>query len=381
MSQLAAKRIFVPLASAAACLALAACGSSSSGGAATGATEASSKGPGSLQGGGKEIVLFSQTRAAPYLIHFDATATAEARRLGYKLKIIETPDVDQTTQDGLVRQFLASGDKPAAILWWPSNSRASAVSARLLSHVAPVVQTGGSVLPESQPYITAYAGPNETLIGEQAGKLLMQLRDKVKAAGAKLHDPRGNLLILNFPPGFQPGIDRTAGFREATASQPFNVLHEEDAGYYSPQLAYQNATQLIPKYKNNLDFVLVTTTGAAVGVTKALAENGLTPGKNVHLVTGNCDGTYANLTNGQIYGTSLESPFAAGTLAIDTIDEYLATGHVRNGTYTYPATAKPPAVTATPPSQNNYMPEPMVVGGAQFAKTNVFGINGPGVCH
>ena len=114
----------------------------------------------------------------------------------------------------------------------------------------------------------------------------------MKADGAKLHDPRGNVLILNFPPGFQPGIDRTAGFRKATAEQPFNVLHEESGNYYAPQPAYQNATQLIPKYKDKLDFVVVTTTGAAVGVTKALAENGLTPGKDVHLVAVNCDGTY-----------------------------------------------------------------------------------------
>jgi ABC-type sugar transport system substrate-binding protein len=378
MSLLVAKRTLVALAGVAACVALAACGSS--GGSSAAASAASFKGTGSVNGGGKEIVLFSQTRAAPYLVNFDKTATAEARRLGYKMKIIETPDVDQTTQDGLVRQFIASGDKPAAILWWPSNSQASAVSARLLSRVAPVIQTGGSVTPGSQPYITAYAGPNENVIGAQGGKLLTALRDKVTAAGAKLHNPSGNLLILNFPPGFEPGIDRTAGFRAATASQPFNVLHEEDGNYYSPQLAYQNATQLIPKYKNELDFVLVTTTGAAVGVTQALAQNGLTPGKNVYMVTGNCDGTFANLANGQVYGTSLESPFAAGTLAVDTIAEYLATGHVRQGSYTYPDTAKPPTVTATAPYENNYMPEPMVVGKTQFDTTNVFGIDGPSLC-
>jgi ABC-type sugar transport system substrate-binding protein len=378
MGQLAAKKTLVAFAGVAGCVALAACGSS--GGSSAGATAAQSKGTGSVKGGGKEIVLFSQTRAAPYLVVFDDTATAEARRLGYKLKIIETPDVNQTTQDGLARQFLASGDKPAAILWWPANAKASATSARLLSRVAPVFQTGGRVLPESRPYITAYVGPDEITIGANAGKLLMQLRAKVKAAGARLHDPRGNVLILNFPPGFQPGIDRTAGFRKATASQPFNVLHEEDGNYYAPQPAYQNATQLIPKYKDKLDFVLVSTTGAAVGVTKALAENGLTPGKNVNLVAFNCDGTYASLTNGQIYGTTLESPSAAATLAIDAIAQHLATGKVRKGTYAYPAAPKAPAVTATPPYQTTYMPLLTVVGKAQFAKANVFGADGPQAC-
>jgi ribose transport system substrate-binding protein len=378
MGQLSAKRVVVPIACVAACLAVAACGSG--GNSSTGAGGAAKKGTGSVKGGGKEIVLFSQTRAAPYLVVFDNTVTAEARRLGYKVRIIELPDVNQTTQDGLVRQFLASGDKPAAILWWPANAKASAASARLLSRVAPVFQTGGRVLPESRPFITAYAGPDEITIGAKAGKLLMQLRAKVKAAGAKLHDPRGNVLILNFPPGFQPGIDRTAGFRKATASQPFNVLHEESGNYYAPQPAYQNATQLIPKYKNKLDFVLVTTTGAAVGVTKALAENGLTPGKNVYVVADNCDGTYASLTNGQIYGTTLESPSAAATVSVDTIARYLATGKVRKGTYSYQPEPTAPAVTATPPYQTTYMPLLTVVGKAQFAKANVFGADGPHAC-
>jgi ABC-type sugar transport system substrate-binding protein len=378
MGQLFAKRAAVPIACVAACMAVAACGSNSSSSAGTGAP--AKKGTGSVKGDGKEIVLFSQTRAAPYLVVFDNTVKAEARRLGYKLKIIEVPDVNQTTQDGLVRQFIASGDKPAAIIWWPANVKASAVSARLLSRVAPVFQTGGRVLPESQPYITAYVGPDETTIGANAGKLLMALRDKVKADGARLHDPRGNVLILNFPPGFQPGIDRTAGFRSATASQPFNVIHEESGNYFAPQPAYQNATQLIPKYKDKLDFVLVSTTAAAIGATKALAENGLTPGKNVRVVTFNCDGTYASLTNGQVYGTTLESPSAAGTLSVDTVARYLATGKVRQGTYSYKPDPTPPAVTATPPYQTTYMPLQAVAGKAQFAKANVFGADGPKAC-
>jgi ABC-type sugar transport system substrate-binding protein len=378
MGRLAAKRTMAAFAGVAACAALAACGSS--GGSSAGATAASSKGTGSVKGGGKEIVFFSQTRATPYFVHFDDTAKAEARRLGYKLKIIETPDVDQTTQDGLVRQFLASGDKPAAILWWPTNSTASAVSARLLSRVAPVFQADQGVSPESRPYITAFVGANEVTVGEQAGKLLIQLRDKVKAAGVKLHDPRGNLLILNFPPGYQAGIDRDTGFRKAIASQPFKVVHEEYGNYYAPQPAYQNATQLIPKYKDRLDFVLVSTTGSAVGATRALAENGLTPGKNVYLVADNCSGATANMTNGQIYGTSLQSPDAEATLAVDTVAKYLATGHFRKGAYTYPDTPKPPALTATPPYQNTYMPLPVVVGKAQFAKANVFGVDATGAC-
>jgi ABC-type sugar transport system substrate-binding protein len=374
MRRLVAKKTLVGVASVVTCVALAACGSSEEGSAVR------SEGTGSLEGGGKEIVLFGQTRATPFIANFDKAAEAEAERLGYKLRIIETPDVNQTTQDGLVRQFLASGDKPAAFIWWPANAQAAAASARLLSRVAPVFQTDVSVLPDSKPFITAYAGGNHVTIGENAGKLMMELREKVKADGAELHDPRGNLLILNFPPGYQPGIDRTTGFRKATASEPFNILHEESGNYYAPQPAYQNATQLIPKYKDKVDFVFVSTTGAAVGVTKALAENGLKPGKNVFMVAGNCSGTYENLLNGEIHGASLMSPFAAATVVIDTIAQHLATGEVQKGSQTYPETPEPPEVTATPPFENNYIPLPVIVGEDAFAESDVFGTSGEEIC-
>lgn len=374
MRRLVAKWSLVAVASVVTCVALAACGSSEEDSAVR------SEGTGSLDGGGKEIVLFGQTRATPFIALFDKAAEEEARRLGYKLRIIETPDVNQTTQDGLVRQFLASGDKPAAIIWWPANAKAASASARLLSRVAPVFQTDVSVLPESKPYITAYAGGNHVVVGENAGKLLMELREKVRADGAKLHDPRGNLLMLNFPPGYQPGIDRSAGLRKATESEPFNILHEESGNYFAPQPAYQNATQLIPKYKDKVDFVYVSTTGAAAGVIKALAENGLKPGKNVYMVAGNCSGIADSLLNGEIYGASLQSPFAAATVVIDTIAQHLATGEVRKGTQTYPEAPKPPEVTATPPFENNYIPVPVVVGKDQYLKSNVFGMSGEEIC-
>jgi ABC-type sugar transport system substrate-binding protein len=376
MGQFTAQRTFGALAALGVCAALGACGS---GGGSSG-TAAAQKGSGSLNGGGKEIVLFGQTSATPYIGFFNTAAKAEAKRLGYKLRIIETPDVDQTTQDGLVRQFLASGDKPAAIVWWPANSKASVNSVRLLSRVAPVFQTNVNVLPPSRPYVTAYTGSNDVKVGENAGEMMMQLRDKVKAAGVKLHDPRGNVVILNFPAGYQGGIDRSAGFRKATAAQPFNIIHEEWSNYYAPQPAYQNATQLIPKYKDKVDFVFVMTTGAATGAMKALRENGLTPGKNVFVVAGNCAGGDSELRKGEVYGATLQSPLAEGRLAMGTIASYLATGKVRPGSQSYPATPTPPAVKATPPFQNNYMPLPKVTSKAEFDAANVFGASGKEIC-
>ena len=48
--------------------------------------------------------------------------------------------------------------------------------------------------------------------------------------------------------------------------------------------------------------------------------------------------------------------------------------------YGTPAAAATATVTATAPYENNYMPEPMVVGKTQFDTTNVFGIGGPSLC-
>jgi ABC-type sugar transport system substrate-binding protein len=354
---------------------LAACSSGHS--SATGSGSAS----GSTNGHGRQIVFFSQTHATPFTAGLEAAVNSEASRLGYTVKIIETPDVDQTTEDGLVRQYVSSGAKPAAFLYWPANASASAGSVRMLSQVAPVIQIDNSVQPAEEQYVVAYAGNNNVQVGANVGKLLTTLRQSVKQSGHTLHSAAGNLLILNFPAGYQPGIDRTTGFKSATSADPFNLLNEEFGNYYAPQLAYQGALQALPKYKSSVDFVVVPTTSAASGVAQALAQNGLTAGKEVRIVAGNCDAGNSVIRKGNVYGASILSPQAEGRLGVDVIAKYLATKEVAAGDTQYPVSATPPVVTATPPSKNNYIPLPTVTNAADLDNVDIWGSKISDICN
>jgi ABC-type sugar transport system substrate-binding protein len=369
---------------AAAGVLLAACSSGHSGAATSGSSISSSgssnASSASIDGHGRQIVFFSQTHATPFTTGLEAAVNAEASRLDYTVKIIETPDVDQTTEDGLVRQYVASGAKPAAFLYWPANASASAASARMLSQVAPVIQIDNSVQPAESPYVVAYAGNNNVQVGANAGKLLTSLRQSVLTSGKTLHSTAGNLLILNFPAGYQPGIDRTNGFKSATSAAPFNILNEEFGNYYAPQLAYQAALQALPKYKITVDFITVPTTSAASGLAQALTQTGHTPGKNVYIVAGNCDANNSVIRAGTVYGASILSPQAEGRLGVDVVARYLATKKVVAGDTQYPLSVTPPAVTATPPSMNNYIPLPTVTSAADLDNIDIWGSKISDIC-
>ena len=103
--------------------ALVAC--STDGGATTdtGSGGTSGEGSGSLEGDGQTLVMFMPSTATIYQSDEAASIKAETAELGFEIKIFENK-TDQTEQDQQVQQFLATGEIPAAFIWWPSNSKA-----------------------------------------------------------------------------------------------------------------------------------------------------------------------------------------------------------------------------------------------------------------
>ena len=157
---------------------------------------------GSLDGNGQTIVMFMPSTATIYQSDEAASIKEETAKLGFEVKIFENK-TDQTEQDQQVQQFIATGEVPAAFIWWPSNSKAGINSSRLLSQIAPVFQVNQSVLPEGEEYITAYAGVRAFGIGESAGEMLKAAREEAIAAGAELHSEEGNLIEITVPAGYQ----------------------------------------------------------------------------------------------------------------------------------------------------------------------------------
>jgi len=353
-----------------------ACGSDDSGSGGGGGD----KGTGTLDGGGKLLVYFSLSSSNVYIAEHNKQAKAEAEKLGFKIKILEN-NFDQAQQDQQVSQFLASGEKPAAFLWWPLDAKAGINDTRQLSRVAPVIQTNQLLLPEGRDYVKFYVGVNDRLIGTDSAKILMNAREEDRKAGRKLHSKEGNLLIFRTAQ-VQGGNDRTNSFLEETKSEPFNVLATERMPSPDAQGGYKAASALIPKFKSRgIDYIYAHNNDSAVGIARALKDNGLTPSKDVIVSGGNCSGDLGPFSKGEIYGSVVQPPGIEGKLLVRTTAAYLATAKVTPGTFTYDQSVEAePKPTMEPPHQYTFMPAGQMIGGDALDKPAIWGLTADEAC-
>jgi ABC-type sugar transport system substrate-binding protein len=324
-------------------------------------TGGSLQGTGSLNGGGKTIVVFMTSTASVYAADYAKSVRAEAGKLGYTVKIFENK-IDQTEEDQQVQQYLASGEVPAAVIWWPSNAKAGIASSRLLSKVAPVIQSNQPIVPGGEEYISAYVGASSDIVGKNMATLAMSARDEAKKAGKALHSAGGNMLAFTWPAGYQSGIARHKAFLDATAAAPFDILQTEpNASGFDAQSAFQAASPVIPKFAGKgIDFVTTQSLGMAGGVITALEQNNLIPSKDLTVIAGADSGSKAPLLSGKVYGAVVQSGIIEGSLAVQTAAKYLAAGKAEDKTLTLEATPDAPELTVEAPAKTTYMPTPPI---------------------
>jgi ABC-type sugar transport system substrate-binding protein len=341
----------------------------------TASNSTTAAGTGTLNGKGALVVVFMPSTSNVYLKADADALTKEAATLNYKVKVIEN-NFDQNQEDQQVQQFLATGQKAAAFLYWPATDEAGINSSRLLSQKAPVVQFNQAVLPKAEKYVKAYAGVSDIGIGATAGKEAVKSLAEDKKNGRKyLGGAKPNLISITFPTGYQAGIDRQSSFEKEVGSS-FNSLDSEPAPTVDAQGGFTVASQIIPKFKDKgIDYIYAHSNNVAVGVIKALQQNGLTPGKDVTVIAGDFSGDKQPLKAGQIYSAVVQSPAIEGALAMDTVAKYLATGKVINGTQNVPGDAVKPKLKVEAPYKVTIMPNPPI----QPSNFNSFKIWGLGI--
>lgn len=338
----------------------AACSTSSS--AAPGATAGSqSSGTGTTDGGGALLKVFMPSTSNVYLAAASQSIKDEAKALNYTVNIVEN-NWDQTEQDQQVQEWLATGERAAAVLVWPAGAAAATNSIRLLSAQAPVIQFNQLVTPEASEYVTAYAGVSDAGIGKEAGANALAAVEKLKTEGAKFHGPNGkpNVVEIRFTAGYAAGDDREKAFAEAT-SGAFNMLAVEPTPTVDAQGGFKAASQVIPRFLGQgIDIVYAHSNDVANGVVQALEQNGLRPGKDVILVTGTSSGDMTNLRSGKIWSATLQSPVIEGALVVRTAAQYIATGQVQPGEVTIESSSAKPELKVEAPHKATYMMNPQV---------------------
>lgn len=346
--------------------------------ASSAATSGSPSAAPTFDGQGKTIVIFMLNPFGPYIQGDQDGLTNTFAKYGYKTKVV-TNNLSQSDQDQQVQQYLASGEKPAAFIWWPTNAAAGVNDTRLLSQVAPVIQLNQAIQPAGKQYVKFYVGDLDNENGKLIAQGLTKARDAQKAAGVSLHSDGGNLLVFDAPAGYQGGIDRLAAFKTATASAPFNIL--ASTNNTNADDGYKNGLSIIPKYKDKgIDFVYVYDGDIATGVVKALLQDGLTPGKDVQVVDGNCASAITDYSNGQIFSTTLQSGVIEGIATAEMTVRYLANQTVNPGTVMLPNTPDYPTDLPGAPSEINGIPLPVVSGAASVDSTKLWGYTTAQLC-
>ncbi|MFC5947449.1 sugar ABC transporter substrate-binding protein [Pseudonocardia lutea] len=334
----------------------------------------------SLDGGGKLLVAFMPTAAATYVASDIKAVKDTAAEYHYEITVFQN-NFDQAQQDQQVQQFLASGQKPAAVIWWPSNVEASVNSVRQLARIAPVIQINQGVSAETEQYVAAYAGANDGLIGTIAGQQALEARKADVAAGRTLHSGNGNLIEFSFPSGYKAAADRHDGFTEATKAAPFDLLRDEPAtGTLDAADGFNHASQVLPKFKaQGVDYVYAQNLDMGSGIVEALEQNGYQPGKDVTVVAGNCSGNLGPLQDGKVYSAVVQPPLMEGRLAVRTAVQLLASGKVTDETVTVEPSDTVPELTVGPVPKRAYLPAVPLTKDC-LATLKIWGLSGRDLC-
>jgi ABC-type sugar transport system substrate-binding protein len=360
-------------------LALAGCGSDGDSGNDQASRGVQNGAPAALDGHGKLVVIFMLSGISPFLTDWQKSVVQRLDDLNFKTKVI-TNERDPAQEDQQVQQYLATGEKPAAFIWWPASSAAGVNSTKLLSKVAPVIQTNQAVTPEGKDFIALYAGVDDVVNGQVSGQILLNARDADVAAGRQLHSPEGNIVMFNGPDGYQGSIDRLAGFTDVTSSKPFNEV--ASSANANADDGYKNATALLPKLKaEGVDYLWSFNQSIASGAIKALQQNGIIPGKDITVVDGSCSIGSETYSSGESYGTVLQSAVLEARVVADSVARYLANGKkAEPGDEQLENAAEMPDTPTTAPHERVIIPMPPLEGKEAVATEKVWGLTVPVLC-
>lgn len=320
-------------------------------------------GSGTLEGSGELLKIFMPSTSNVYLAAAARAAEVRAAELGFTSSIIEN-NFSQTEQDQQIQEWLATGEEAAAVMVWPASAANATASIRALSAVAPVLQWNQLIDPAAEEFVAiGYAGVSDIGIGDQAGKDTLDLIERLTAEGYEFQGPDGlpNVLEISLGSGdYAAGEDRHEAFMAVVEGQ-VNYLGREGSAEFDAQGAFTAASTAIPRYlSDGIDIIYVQTMDMGNGVVQAAEQNGLRPGEDVFLMTGTSSGSTANLREGKISTAVLQSPVIEGTLIVDTVVQYLATGEVRDAEVTIASDAVKPDLAMEAPTRITYMMNPTV---------------------
>lgn len=353
-------------------VAVSACGSSNgSSGSPSSVTSGSSGGsagsshPSSAGSSSKQIDAFLPPTSDPYAANWLKGLTAEGQTLGYSIHPIETPDPAAAASQ--VQQIVNGGNLPAAVVWWPIDAKAElGTLAQLARTKVPIFAANQLPVPGSAPYLVAFSGVSDLVVGREDGMAAIQACSVLKRVG-QVHGTC-NVIGVLLPPGYGATTDRLRAFKQAIAGSSLKIIATANTAGFTAQDAFTTTAQLISANRaKGINIVYTEEDDYAIGAIQALSQGGYQPGKTVEVIGGSCHGNDSQLLNGKQFSTVIQGAGLEGHFTIETVAQYLKTRKVQAGNYLAPATpdAEPPIPTTI--SKMNLVPLPFVTA-AQYQK-------------
>jgi ribose transport system substrate-binding protein len=196
-----------------------------------------------------------------YVLQYVDKVRAMAEELGIELVLVDAED-DPGRQTQQMPELIAQ--QPDVIVVWALNA-AGIVPAIKQAHDAgiPVVTVVADVDESGKQYVTAHAGPNDTLQGKQAAQAL------IDAMGGK-----GNVVALRGPTGFAPADQRHQAFLDIAAGYPDIKLLDAQDSNWSVGKGQSLMENFITRFGRDIDGVIssdgYTGTGAYLATEAAV---------------------------------------------------------------------------------------------------------------
>ncbi len=133
---------------------------------------------------------------------------------------------------------------------------------------------------------------------------------------AEVLEHTGKVILLRYKEGSESTEQREQGFLDALAKEPnIEVISSDQYAGTTTQEAFEKATQLLNKYRDQADGIFAVCEPNCNGVLEALVQTGLS-GKVKFVAFDPSDRLIAGLDNGSVSGILLQDPFEMGRQSV-----------------------------------------------------------------
>lgn len=241
-----------------------------------------------------------------------AGAQAAAKELGNVEILWKGPETENDTagQISVVKNFITSHVDGVCLA--PNHSQALIdVAAEAAAENIPVV-IFDSGLGEGAPSVS-YVATDNLRGGVLAGERL-----------AEAIGHQGKVIMLRYKEGSESTEQREQGFLDAMAKEPdIEVISSDQYAGTSTQEAMQKATQLLNKYRTEVNGIFAVCEPNCNGTLEALKQTGLA-GQVQFVAFDPSDRLIAGMSDGSVAGIVLQDPYQMGFQSVKTIVAHLA---------------------------------------------------------